>query len=125
MSEPVALRNLTFNDDGTIDPAQLEGLPADFVERVTSPAFIEEARKRIHLQKAKDRLQREMDRRARKTGRRESKRTWVYKEVDEQIVRPDRRPPEMSGRQRKRGRRLMRRALKEEALKLRGATLSA
>ena len=40
-------RDLSFNMDGTIDPAQLEGLPQDFIDRVNSPEFIADAAKRI------------------------------------------------------------------------------
>ena len=42
-------RTLTFRLDGTIDPAELEGMPEDFVTRVTSPEFVEQARMRIAL----------------------------------------------------------------------------
>ena len=39
-------RNLTFRLDGTIDPAELEGMRSS-LKRITSPEFIEGARKAI------------------------------------------------------------------------------
>ena len=41
--------SLSFRLDGTIDPAQLEGMPEEFVRRVTDPEFVEQARLRIAL----------------------------------------------------------------------------
>ena len=40
-------RTLTFNEDGSIDPAQLEGMPQDLIDRVTDPEFRERARQAI------------------------------------------------------------------------------
>ena len=54
MTDPVQhQRQLIFNDDGTIDPAQLEGLAPDVIERLTSPDFIATARRQIAVEKAK------------------------------------------------------------------------
>ena len=99
---------LIFNPDGTIDPAQLAGMDPEAVARLTSPEFIAEAKKRIQLQMAKDRLQREIDRRARKTGRREDpsrRRTVPFRPAGSIAPDPKRRPEDVSGRQRKRLRR--------------------
>jgi len=44
-------RTLTFNEDGSIDPAQLEGMPQDLIDRVTDPEFRERARQAIAAEK--------------------------------------------------------------------------
>lgn len=49
MNAPFA--NLIFNDDGTLDPEQLEGLPDEMRARVTSPEFVAMARKQIAAQR--------------------------------------------------------------------------
>ena len=46
--EPIA--NLVFNRDGTLDESQLVGLPEEIRKRVTSPEFIEQARRTIREQ---------------------------------------------------------------------------
>lgn len=102
-------RQLVFNPDGTIDPEQLAGLDPEVVARFTSPDFIAEAKKKIQLQMAKERLQREIDRRAGKTGRREdpSRRRMVpFKAADAVHANPHRRPDGVSGRQRRKLRKL-------------------
>ena len=85
-------RTLTFNDDGTIDPEQLEGMPQDFIDRVKSPEF--QAKTRIAIQRHKD-IQRVLAN-ARKI------KELAHEEHEA------RRPSGVSGRQRKRLRRLAR-----------------
>ena len=87
-------RTLTFNDDGTIDPAQLEGMPQEFIDKVTAPDFIIRAR----LQIAADKERQSFLRGAREIRRRA------------QSEHEARRPSGVSGRQRKRLRRLARKA---------------
>lgn len=58
-----AERELVFNVNGTIDPVQLEGMPQEFIDRVTSPEFIRAARARIRAERG-----------IVKTGRREMRR---------------------------------------------------
>ena len=43
------MKQLVFNPDGTLDLAQLEGMPAEFIERVQSPEFIAHAKQQIEL----------------------------------------------------------------------------
>ena len=85
-------RTLTFNDDGTIDPAQLEGMSQEFIDKVTAPDFIIRAR----LQIAADKERQSFLRGAREIRRRA------------QSEHEARRPSGISGRQRKRLRRLAR-----------------
>jgi hypothetical protein len=59
------IANLVFNLDGTVSPDQLEGLPDELRERVTSPGFVAQARASIAEQR---RANGEIE----KTGRRES-----------------------------------------------------
>lgn len=109
--------NLTFNDDGTIDPEQLVGLDPDFVARITSPEFVAQAKKQIGIQKAKDDLARMTELRKRQTGRREIKRNdpLMCQRADGQhTVSPIRRPKGLSGRQRKRLNRQLRKAAKAQ-----------
>ena len=51
MNETPRIASLVFNDDGTLAPEQLEGLPEDLKAQVTTPEFIEGARKEIRKQK--------------------------------------------------------------------------
>jgi len=44
------MKTITFNLDGTVDPEQLEGMPQEFIERVTTPEFQAQARKEIRRQ---------------------------------------------------------------------------
>ena len=43
------MKQLVFNPDGTLDLAQLEGMAAEFIERVQSPEFIAHAKQQIEL----------------------------------------------------------------------------
>jgi hypothetical protein len=95
-------RQLTFNDDGTLDPSQLEGLPQDFIDRVTAPEFVAQARKQIALARAKDLAKAQMEQRAKDERAEQQARSIL------------RRPPGVSGRQRKRLRRAVRSAMKAE-----------
>jgi hypothetical protein len=45
-------RQLTFNTDGTIDPAQLEGLDPEAIARFTSPEFVAQAKREIAKQES-------------------------------------------------------------------------
>ena len=87
---------LTFNDDGTIDPAQLVGLPQELIDRVTDPEFIA---------RAKEGIERE-------------KRLASFRRGAQQIkaaarqAHELRRPNGISGRQRKQLRRVARRAVR-------------
>ena len=85
-------RTLTFNDDGTIDPEQLEGMPEDFIDRVKSPEF--QAKTQIAIHRHKD-IQRVLA-----DARKIKERAHAEHEA--------RRPSGVSGRQRKRLRRLAR-----------------
>jgi hypothetical protein len=85
-------RALTFNDDGTIDPAQLEGMSQEFIDNVNSEGFIANARQQIKLAK-----QRESFRRGAQ-----------FIKAQARAEHEQRRPSGMSGRQRKRLRRAAR-----------------
>lgn len=89
-------RNLTFRLDGTIDPAELEGMPEELVKRVTSPEFIEGARKAI----AADIQQKKRAEQLRRDG-------LVIRQLAAQ-EHEARRPSGLSGRQRKRLRKALR-----------------
>lgn len=93
MTDPVQhQRQLIFNDDGTIDLAQLEGLAPDVIERLTSPDFIATARSQIAAAKAKASFER---------GAKQIKAVAHRQSVQ-------RRPPGVSGRQRRLLRKLAR-----------------
>jgi hypothetical protein len=49
--ETPRLASLVFNDDGTLAPEQLAGLPEELKAQVTSPEFIAAARKEIRKRK--------------------------------------------------------------------------
>ncbi len=87
-------RTLTFNDDGTIDPAQLEGMSQEFIDKVTAPDFVIRARLQIAADKERQCFLR---------GAR-----WIKDRA--QSEHEARRPSGISGRQRKRLRRLARKA---------------
>jgi hypothetical protein len=109
-------RQLTFNDDGTLDAAQLEGLPQDFIDRVTAPEFVAQARKQIAAKRIADHLASLPPPKV-KTGRRESRRSVPLKPclaIPRTAQDIARRPAELSGRQRKRLRRAVRSAMKAE-----------
>ena len=98
--EPVA--NLIFNRDGTLDEAQLAGLPEEVRARVTAPEFIERARRAI----------REQLRTYEKTGRRESRlRCAFFHPATKKPIRHAPRP-ELSGRQLVKARKLAHRIVK-------------
>ena len=44
-------RTLTFNDDGSIDPAQLEGMSQELIDQVTDPEFQLRAKQAIAMEK--------------------------------------------------------------------------
>ncbi len=83
---------LTFNDDGSIDPAQLEGMPQELVDKVTDPEFQVRAREYIAAEKARASFQRGASQ-IRAAARTEH---------------AGRRPKGISGRQRKKLRKLAR-----------------
>ena len=85
-------RTLTFNLDGSIDPAQLDGMPQDFIDRVTSPEFQRKAAAQIRA--AIDRQRTVQDGRA--------IRAFAQRQHNA------RRPDGVSGRQRKKLRRIAR-----------------
>jgi hypothetical protein len=98
--EPVA--NLIFNRDGTLDEAQLAGLPEEVRARVTAPEFIERARRTI----------REQMRSYERTGRRETKlRPVFFHPAPKRGFRHAPRP-ELSGRQLVKARKLAHRIAK-------------
>lgn len=90
--EAPAIPPLTFNDDGSIDPEQLVGLPQDLVDKITSPDFIARAKEGIAADKARVSFL---------AGGRH------IRHVAETMHRA-RRPEGLSGRQRKRLRKLIR-----------------
>ena len=100
--EPIA--NLVFNRDGTLDEAQLAGLPEEVRARVTAPEFIERARRTI----------REQSRTYEKTGRRESRlRCAFFHPVPKKSTPLRHAPrPELSGRQLVKARKLVHRLAK-------------
>lgn len=51
MNDATLLANLIFELDGSLPAAQLEGLPAEIRERVTSPDFVAQAREAIRRQR--------------------------------------------------------------------------
>jgi hypothetical protein len=113
-------RQLTFNDDGTVDLAQLEGLPEEFIDRVTSPEFQAQARRQIAAQRIKDHLA-SLPPVPVKTGRRESRRRVPFRPataVPRTAQDIARRPEGLSGRQRKRMRRAVRQAIKAERVRI-------
>ena len=83
---------LTFNDDGTIDPEQLVGMPQELIDRVTDPEFQVRARQMIASEKARVSFL---------AGARQ------IRDAAQQIHRA-RRPEGLSGRQRKKLRKLAR-----------------
>ena len=85
-------RSLTFNEDGSIDPAQLEGMPQDLIDRVTDPEFQARARQAIAAEKNRASFYR---------GARVIRDQAAAEAVS-------RRPRGVSGRQRKRLRRIAR-----------------
>lgn len=46
--------NLVFNDDGTLAPEQLEGLPEELKAQLTTPEFIARAKAEIRRQRVAD-----------------------------------------------------------------------
>lgn len=121
MSDPQ--RQLMFNDDGTIDPGQLEGLPQEFIDRITDPAFVETARKQIAAKRIAEHLARLPDdpKPRQQTGRREMRRKVPFTPshaLPHGAQDITRRPEGLSGRQRKRLRRAVRAAMKTEHARL-------
>ena len=118
MTEPT--RQLTFNDDGTLDPSQLEGLPQDFIDRVTAPEFVAQARKQIAAKRIADHLASltAEPKPPAPTGRRESRRMVPFRPIPPGAQDVARRPEGVSGRQRKRLRRAVRSAMKAERVRL-------
>lgn len=51
-------RQLTFNEDGTIDPSQLEGMDQATIDRLTAPDFVAMARQQIAANKARESFRR-------------------------------------------------------------------
>jgi hypothetical protein len=51
MRDTPRVASLVFNDDGTLAPEQLEGLPEELKAQVTSPEFIAAAREEIARRK--------------------------------------------------------------------------
>jgi|GEM_PF-6935260 hypothetical protein len=88
-------RSLTFNEDGSIDPAQLEGMPQDLIDRVTDPEFQARARLAIAAEKQRASFYR---------GARQIR-------DQAQLAAIARRPRGVSGRQRKRLRRVARQVM--------------
>ena len=89
-------RGLVFNEDGTIDPAQLAGMPQEFIDRVQSPEFIANAKRQIQERRVADYSFDLYRKRVAKI------------EAAARIEHAQRRPNGVSGRQRKRLRRLAR-----------------
>ena len=85
-------RTITFNDDGSVDLAQLEGMPQDVIDRLTDPEFQERARVAIAAEKARVAFHR---------GARQIRDMAAAEAVA-------RRPRGVTGRQRKRLRRVAR-----------------
>ena len=94
-------RTLTFNLDGSIDPAQLEGMPQDFIDRVTGPEFQRQAAAQIRAAMDRQRVV-ESGRAVRALAQRQHN---------------ARRPDGVSGRQRKK--------LRRTARKLAGAKMQS
>jgi hypothetical protein len=88
-------RSLTFNEDGSIDPAQLEDMPQDLIDRVTDPEFQARARLAIAAEKQRASFYR---------GARQIR-------DQAQLAAIARRPRGVSGRQRKRLRRVARQVM--------------
>jgi hypothetical protein len=86
-------RTLTFNDDGTIDPEQLVGMPQEMIDRCADPEFQARVREYIAAEKARVSFHR---------GARQIRDLAMAEGTT-------RRPAGVSGRQRKRLRRLARR----------------
>jgi len=97
------MKELIFNTDGTIDPAQLEGMPQEFIDRVTSPEFIAQARQNIRQQMRKDQATRDPKKEPVRFIPNQAMRGGILRRAD------NRRPDGLSGRQRVRLRRLQRR----------------
>lgn len=89
-------RGLVFNEDGTIDPAQLAGMPQEFIDRVQSPEFIANAKRQIQERRVADYS----------LGLYRKKVAKI--EAAARVEHAQRRPNGVSGRQRKRLRRLAR-----------------
>ena len=85
-------RALTFNEDGTIDPDQLVGMPQELIDRVTDREFQARARQYIAAEKARASFQ---------AGARQVREAARAEHIA-------RRPAGVSGRQRKRLRTLVR-----------------
>ena len=88
--DSVPTLNLTFNLDGSIDPALLVGLPQELVDRVTSPEFKKEAEARIRSHR--------MQTLAVHRFRERAAEVRAAADLQHQLRRPD----GVSGRQRKR-----------------------
>ena len=102
MTDPIV--NLVFELDGTIDPAQLEGLSPETRALITSPEFVARAAERIASHR-RTLLARKLF---------EEKAAKIRAEANRQ--HEIRRPTGLSGRQRKRLRRAARKAAKALAL---------
>jgi len=89
-------RGVVFNEDGTIDPAQLAGMPQEFIDRVQSPEFIANAKRQIQERRVADYS----------LGPYRKKVAKI--EAAARVEHAQRRPNGVSGRQRKRLRRLAR-----------------
>jgi hypothetical protein len=89
-------RGVVFNEDGTIDPAQLAGMPQEFIDRVQSPEFIANAKRQIQERRVADYS----------LGLYRKKVAKI--EAAARVEHAQRRPNGVSGRQRKRLRRLAR-----------------
>ena len=87
-------RGVVFNEDGTIDPAQLAGMPQEFIDRVQSPEFIANAKRQIQERRVADYS----------LGLYRKKVAKI--EAAARVEHAQRRPNGVSGRQRKRLRRL-------------------
>jgi hypothetical protein len=92
-------RSLTFNDDGSIDPEQLVGMPQELIDRVTDPEFQARARQYIAAEKSRASFH---------AGARQIRDAA-------QAMHAARRPAGVSGRQRKRLRKLARLAARIQA----------
>ena len=90
------LRTLTFNEDGTLNPEDLEGYSPEAIAEMTSPEFIERARQMIAESKLRDKRLAQV--------RRDIEETRQKAILHQQ----SRRPSGISGRQRKRLRRIAR-----------------
>lgn len=90
------LRTLTFNEDGTLNPEDLEGYSPEAIAEMTSPEFVERARQMIAEAKLRDQRLAQLRRDIEATREKAI------------LEREARRPSGISGRQRKRLRRTVR-----------------